>query len=465
MPKVSVILPSLNVGKYIRETLDSVCNQTLEDIEIICVDAGSTDGTLECIKEYQNKDSRIQLIHSEKKSYGYQMNIGMDIAKGEYIGIVETDDYIEPVMYERLYAKAKEHNLDIIKSNYRFFFEGNGKKRHFIDSDLAKYSGFEYGTVYSCDDYISGKYIFEIYIWDGIYRKSFLEEKGVRFNETSGASFQDFGFKYLAGFQAKRIMVMNDCYYNYRKDNLEASTYNTKAVGFIINETYYVRDMLKRELFNNGAMYLKLASEFVEAFRSSVREICRWQEADENVIDAVCRFKDLIDILINDGVCSFETIGAYNWKIIQLARKDPEAFLKCARIMLETEAEIALQFINKCSQEEKIVLFGSGAYGKAAHAFLCACQEGDDVIAFVDNNPEKEGNYIDGVEILSLQKCISTNNDALYVIASPANSIEMRQQLLDLGIAEDKILEYNYSNSIFTCVSGINYSKDKKRND
>lgn len=258
-------------------------------------------------------------------------------------------------------------------------------------------------------------------------------------------------------------MVISDFCYNYRKDNLEASTYNTKAVGFIINETYYVRDTLKRELLNNKVMYHRLALEFVEAFRSSVREICRWQEADENVIDAVGRFKDLIDFFINDGVCSYETMGAYNWKIIHLVRKDPELFLRCARTMLETEADIALQFINKCSQEETIIIFGSGAYGKVAHAFLCACQKGDDVIAFADNNPDKKGKYIDGVKILSLQECISMNNDALYVIASPANSIEMKKQLLDLGVEEDKIVEYYYSNSIFTCVSGINYCKDKKR--
>ena len=93
-PKVSVIMPSLNVVSYIRECIESVVNQTLKDIEIICVDAGSTDGTLEVLEEYTAKDNRIKLLHSDKKSYGYQMNMGIDAATGEYIGIVETDDYI-----------------------------------------------------------------------------------------------------------------------------------------------------------------------------------------------------------------------------------------------------------------------------------------------------------------------------------------------------------------------------------
>ena len=93
-PKVSVIMPSLNVGKYIRESLTSVCNQTLKEIEIICVDAGSTDGTLEIIKEFAASDKRIKVIHSDKKSYGYQMNVGIHEAQGDYIGIVETDDAV-----------------------------------------------------------------------------------------------------------------------------------------------------------------------------------------------------------------------------------------------------------------------------------------------------------------------------------------------------------------------------------
>ena len=98
MPKISIIMPSLNVAAYIRECIESVINQTITDIEILCIDAGSTDGTLEILEEYAIKDSRIRLIKSDKKSYGYQINTGIDMAMGEYLGIVETDDCIETDM-------------------------------------------------------------------------------------------------------------------------------------------------------------------------------------------------------------------------------------------------------------------------------------------------------------------------------------------------------------------------------
>ena len=83
MPKVSIIMPSLNVGSYIRECIESVLAQTLSDIEVLCVDAGSTDGTLEILEKYAKKDSRVRVIHSDRKSYGYQMNLGIQEANSE----------------------------------------------------------------------------------------------------------------------------------------------------------------------------------------------------------------------------------------------------------------------------------------------------------------------------------------------------------------------------------------------
>ena len=115
--KVSVILPSLNVAAYIRECLDSVVNQALQELEIICIDAGSTDGTTEILEEYTGRDSRIVLLHSEIKSYGRQVNMGLDHAGGKYVAILETDDWIEKDMYKCLYAIAEENRLDYVAAD------------------------------------------------------------------------------------------------------------------------------------------------------------------------------------------------------------------------------------------------------------------------------------------------------------------------------------------------------------
>ena len=119
MPKVSVIIPVYNTENYLRRCLDSVCSQTLSDIEIICINDCSTDNSFEILKEYSSKDRRIKLIDfKENKGAAVARNTGIDEAQGEYIGFVDSDDFIDLDFYEKLYKKAAEANADIAKGNY-----------------------------------------------------------------------------------------------------------------------------------------------------------------------------------------------------------------------------------------------------------------------------------------------------------------------------------------------------------
>jgi len=121
MPKVSVIIPVFNTEKYLQRCLDSVCNQTLSDIEIICINDASTDNSLEILKEYQKEDERIKIIDLNKnQGAGYSRNRGIEIAKGEYIGFVDSDDFIDLDFYEKLYKKAIETGADVVKSNLNY---------------------------------------------------------------------------------------------------------------------------------------------------------------------------------------------------------------------------------------------------------------------------------------------------------------------------------------------------------
>ena len=128
MVKVSVIVPAYNVSPYLRECMDSLVGQTLKEMEFICVNDGSTDDTLEILKEYQKKDDRVKIIDKENGGYGKAMNIGLDACTGEYVGILEPDDYVKTNMYQELYEKAMENDVDIIKADfYRFVHDENGK--------------------------------------------------------------------------------------------------------------------------------------------------------------------------------------------------------------------------------------------------------------------------------------------------------------------------------------------------
>ena len=220
-PKVSVIMPSLNVGDYIRQCIESVVNQTLKEIEILCIDAGSTDGTLEILREYAEKDPRIRLEHSEVRSYGHQMNMGLSVARGEYIGIVETDDYIAPEMFEKLFAAACAHEKpDVVKSPY-YRLNPPGDIRPPLE--VWRQNQAADGAVFSLSENYAliGKHPS---IWSCIYKKSFLDSRNIRFQELPGGGWADNLFFYRTLCEAERICWVNEPFYYYRRNNPNSSS-------------------------------------------------------------------------------------------------------------------------------------------------------------------------------------------------------------------------------------------------
>lgn len=241
-PSVSIIMPSLNVERFYRQCIESVINQTLKDIEIICVDAGSTDGTLEILQEYAEKDPRIVIIHSDKKSYGYQMNLGLDRARGEYIGIVETDDWVDPDMFSSLYSMAKDKNVDFVRSNYYWYWTDGDRSDYFENLKNCRYE--------EVFEPVRQKEIFTATpaIWSAIYRRSMLIEEGIRFNETPGASFQDTSFHFMVCTVAKSCFLSKKAFLHYRKDNGNSSVFSKSKTFCICDEMHYFESFLEQHL-------------------------------------------------------------------------------------------------------------------------------------------------------------------------------------------------------------------------
>ena len=232
MAKVSILMPACNVEKFIRECMDSVVNQTLKDIEIICLDDGSKDSTGEILDEYAANDPRVKVIHKPNSGYGNSMNIGLDNATGEYIGIVETDDWIDPDMFERLYDTAKRLNLDTVKANY-FTYMTQPEPKSTYNEILEPVHCYE--RVFSPTDH---KEIFRVRacIWSGIYRRQMLIDNNVRFNETPGASYQDTGFAFKVWASTKRACLLKDAFLHYRVDNANSSVKSAAKVYCICSE-------------------------------------------------------------------------------------------------------------------------------------------------------------------------------------------------------------------------------------
>ncbi len=234
--KISIIMPSLNVKEFISQCIESVINQTLTDIEIICVDAGSNDGTLEILEKYCKKDSRIKILHSDKKSYGYQMNLAISNACGQYIGIVETDDFIDEKMYETLYELTDNGTTDISKVNFYHYYGDD-----FKSDESKKNLPLEKFTVYDYPNILKG----HPSIWAAIYKKSFLEETNIKFMEAPGGGWVDNPFLFQTMLSAKSITYKDEAFYYYRELNPNSSTNDMKDLTLAMERMMDNLDVLE----------------------------------------------------------------------------------------------------------------------------------------------------------------------------------------------------------------------------
>lgn len=239
-PKVSVVIPIYNAEKYLRQCLDSIISQTLCGIEIICVNDGSTDGSLTIIEEYAAKDDRIKVISKPNAGYGHSMNMGLDAATGEYLGIVDSDDYILPDMYQTLYEIAKENDLDIARGGYYKFYEINGKeKRTYWSSMGGKYIDKVY-----CPKEAQEFYFSAVLTPSGIYKLEFIQTNGIRYNESPGAAFQDQGFWFKTHILADRVLFIKDAFYMYRFDNPNSSIYRKNSLEIMNGEYDFIKEFV-----------------------------------------------------------------------------------------------------------------------------------------------------------------------------------------------------------------------------
>lgn len=277
-PLVSIVIPVCNVENFLRECLDSVINQTMKELEIICVDDGSTDHSLSILREYEKADSRVKVISKPNSGYGNTMNVGTDAATGEYVGIVESDDYVDKSMFEILYQTAKQYDADIVKSNHYTFSTKEGKQQkalHYICSSLDYYN--KVLNARTCEEI----YDFVMMNWTGIYKTEFLRKNNVRYNETPGASFQDNGYWFQVITLAERIVFVNQAFYYYRQDNPNSSINNKKKIYCICDEFKYIGEFLdshpseyerhiltyvKKKFFNYRHSYERIADEYKKEF-------------------------------------------------------------------------------------------------------------------------------------------------------------------------------------------------------
>ncbi len=354
MAKVSIIIPTYNVEMYLVECMESVIHQTLKDIEIICINDGSTDGSLEILKSYAQKDDRIVLVDKENGGYGIAMNIGLEKATGEYIGIVEPDDFVKLDMYESLYQIAKDNDLDFVKADFYRFKRTDEDDMNMVYNHLSK-NPEDYNKVFNpSEDTEAIRYIMNT--WSGIYKKEFIEKHHIRHNETPGASFQDNGFWFQTFIFATRAMIVDKPYYMNRRDNPNSSVHNREKVYCMNIEYDHIRDILMEhpelwERFKGMYWYKKYNNyigtirrigmeyrrEFVERFSAEFKRGLEKKELDPSVFSVAAWKKIQVvaaepDTFYKVWVVAGVTERKLNKKIMQLERKNQKLSNELAMI-------------------------------------------------------------------------------------------------------------------------------------
>lgn len=336
MAKVSIIIPIYKVEKYLSRCLDSVVNQTLEDIEIVLVDDGSPDSCPEICDRYAKKDSRIKVIHKKNEGLGYARNSGMLIATGEYIAFLDSDDYVSKDMYEKVYSELKSTDADCCVTGY-VVKKDSGDEIH-KENPLGT-------AVYESDDIITKVLAgmlgskpdqtrdtdVGMSVWKCVYRKELLQDKGILFPSERELISEDIIFQIRVLPQVKRVCTLSEGMYYYCENSNSQSLTKTYSKDKFdrYKKLYNVElEMLSKIKFCEETR-LRATRMFLGNTRVCIKQICQSTENSKQekktLLQEICDDKEIQDVL-----------KWYPWKDNPLRQKIVTLLIKkkCVRLIM-----------------------------------------------------------------------------------------------------------------------------------
>lgn len=335
-PLISVIIPIYNAGEFLRPCLDSLLRQTFTEYEAILVNDGSTDHSLDVMREYAAKDDRFKVLDFPNGGYGKAMNRGMDAARGLYLAILEPDDMLPRKAYESLWKEVEQNaRPDIVRGTYLTMQNTEeGMRYEWVNhTDLVRKLFI-----------VREKYLAPMpSTWSALYRLDFLREKGIRHHESPGASYQDTGWFAQTFYMADRWCCTDEIVYLYRMDNQGSSVKQfDRKYGALLREYEFIYNKLNetpglwervkmitfmRFVGNALAVYEVLSEPVIPEFVIAVKETVNKIFSD--VADQVpARRRKKWDWMMNKekryavkpstpslGICYRSFLGIFRYKI------------------------------------------------------------------------------------------------------------------------------------------------------
>ena len=319
IPKVSVIMPIYRVERYLPESLESVCSQTLGEIEIICVDDGSPDGCAKILDRAAAGDNRIRVLHNENHGYGYSINDGFRHAKGKYLAILEPDDVMPARALETLYRLAVQNGADVVKGDYCELRTGPGGERRLTPARLHPDESL-YDRVFCAQDEPTAL-VSQIINCSGIFRRKLIEQYSIRLSETPGASYQDVSLFFPLMLRSRATFYTHQFTYLYRNDNPGAST-KDRGKLYLADQEYIRALEYLHDVTNDERL---AAALWCARWRGALGTLGR---IDMSLSGEFLRYMRLpIETAWKSGLLQREYCSAYQWTMLRHFLRSDKSFL------------------------------------------------------------------------------------------------------------------------------------------
>lgn len=267
-PLISVIVPVYNVEPYLRQCLDSILNQSYSNIEIIIIASTSDDNSCDICMDYERKDSRVKVVHSEPQGLSAARNLGLAVSNGIFVSFIDSDDFVNPDFISVLYGIIDEFECDIAQCDYCDVVESNCELHVICDSEITVYSGLDmcyniYNPKYSTQSIVS---------WSKLYKMELFRSINFPF----GKIHEDEATSYRLFFKSQRVGLTQQklYYYRQRSDSIMGQRFSLKNLDFLnalSDRLYFFKRAGETELYG---MTLKVYSEVFPTYLYNVKNLC-----------------------------------------------------------------------------------------------------------------------------------------------------------------------------------------------
>lgn len=394
MPLVSVIVPVYNASRYLDDCINNILNQSMKDIEIIFVNDGSTDNSLDILNEYAQKDTRIIVCSQENMSAGAARNKGLDMATGKYLSFLDVDDIYEPDMLSKAYCRAEEVSADVIVYRSDRFDERTMdytemlwtiRNDNFIDLDVFSHADIE--DFYNC---------FASWAWDKLFRADFIKENGLYFQNQK--CINDLCFVYCALAKAKRIGIVEELLIHKRHNNMGSiTTHYSQSKHW---DCFYKALYAIKEQLIEWELYEELKKDYVNyALKIVLYNLNKFKSiTDFSELYTSLKVQWLSDLDILEKDKSFFYDESMYYKLVKIMDLDSKAYVE-EEILKDGDGTFLFPF-ELVEKNAKIVLYGAGNVGKAYYRqvmFTKYCK----IVAWVDKNATNKSSMVSDVEVLA----------------------------------------------------------------